>query len=404
MPSALDKIKVVDLTRTLAGPFCTMMLADLGAEVIKIEEPSRGDETRMWTPFWNGESTQFVSFNRNKKSLTVNLKTPEGVDLVKKLASDADIMIESFRAGALESMGLGYEDIKLINPEIIYCSISGYGRTGPLKDMPGYDLIIQAYSGLMDLTGDPAGDPQRVGFSLVDLFTGMMAYGSLMTCLYHKQNTGKGQYVEASLLDGQVAAMSYHATAYMGTNNIPQRLGSGHPSLVPYQNFRAKDGYLLVGCANQGLWEKLCVAINREDLLIDSRFITNDDRVAHRQECVDLLNEIFSTQNAEYWIKIISDAGVPCGPINNVKQVVENEQVLARNMIVNIPGHPNVPDLRTPNSPLKLSLTPPEIKMPPPLLGQHNHEVLETMGFSSSDIAKLIENGVIGESAKPRPL
>ncbi|MQG08682.1 MAG: CoA transferase [SAR202 cluster bacterium] len=402
MSSALNNIKVVDLTRTLAGPFCTMMLADLGAEVIKIEEPNRGDETRMWTPFWNGESTQFVSFNRNKKSLTVNLKSEEGVELVKKLAMDADIMIESFRAGALDNMGLGYDDIKKINPEIIYCSISGYGRTGPLKDMPGYDLIIQAYSGLMDLTGDSDGDPQRVGFSLVDLFTGMMAYGSLMTSLYHKQNTGKGQYVEAALLDGQVAAMSYHATNFIGTNNIPQRLGSGHPSLVPYQNFRAKDGYLLVGCANQGLWEKLCIAISREDLLSDPRFSTNDDRVAHRKECVDLLNSIFQEQNSEHWIQVISNAGVPCGPINNVKEVVENEQVLARNMIVDIPGHPNVPNLRTPNSPLKLSLTPPQIKMPPPLLGQHNKEVLKGMGLSESEITELTDKGVIGVPAKPR--
>ena len=402
MPSALSNIKVVDLTRTLAGPFSTMMLADLGADVIKIEEPTQGDETRKWPPFWGGESANFMSFNRNKKSISVNLKSEEGIGIIKSLLKDADIFIESFRAGALEKMGLGYADIQAINPEIIYCSISGYGRTGPMKDMPGYDLIIQAYSGLMDLTGEPDGQPQRVGFSLVDLFTGMMAFGSMVTALYHRDNTGKGQQIEAALLDGQIAALSYHASNYMATEEIPTRLGSGHPSLVPYQTFESNDGYFLIGCANQGLWEKLCTAISHPELTNDPRFDTNDNRVANRKDCVDALNSIFKTNNTVHWINTIVTAGVPCGPINNVKDVVEDEQVLARNMIVNIPGHPNVPDLRTPNSPLKLSLTPPQIKMPPPLLGQHNREVLQSLGFPESAISDLISKGVIGEPTKPR--
>ena len=396
MASALEDVKVVDLTRTLAGPFCTMLLGDLGADVVKIEEPERGDETRSWTPFWNGESTQFVSFNRNKRSLSLNLREEEGLDIVRSLAADADVMIESFRAGALERMGLGYEDIRRINSGIVYCSISGYGRTGPMAEKPGYDLIIQAYSGLMDLTGEPDGLPLRVGFSLVDLFTGMMAYGSVVTALYHRRQTGQGQRIEAALLDGQVAALSYHATAYMATGVVPQRMGSGHPSLVPYQSFPASDGYFILGVANQGLWERFCAAIERPDLLEDTRFKTNDDRVVHRAECVGLLSEIFRTHTVAEWVEVIERAGVPCGPINRVDDVVNNPQVQARNMIAEL-SHPNVPDLRIPNSPLKLAETPAAIKRPPPLLGQHNEEILAELGYEAEAIAELRRKGVIGK-------
>ena len=216
MTAVLEGIKVLDFTRTLAGPFCTMMMGDMGADVIKIEEPTNGDETRSWTPFWNGERTQFLSFNRNKRSLSLNLKDADAIQIALTLAADADVVVESFRAGALDRMGLGYQDVKNVNPDIVYCSVSGYGRTGPMTEKPGYDLIIQAYSGLMYLTGAPDGSPLRVGFSLVDLFTGMMAYGSVLTALYHRDKTGEGQWIEAALLDGQVAAMSYHGTGFLG--------------------------------------------------------------------------------------------------------------------------------------------------------------------------------------------
>ena len=396
MTAALDDIKVVDLTRTLAGPSCTQMLGDMGADVIKIEEPNLGDETRSWTPFWNDEGTQFLSFNRNKRSLSINLREKEGVDIVLDLASKADVMVESFRTGALDRMGIGYEAVKAVNPGIIYCSISGYGRTGPLADKPGYDLIIQAYSGLMNLTGEPDGVPLRVGFSLVDLFAGMMAYGSIMTALHHRSKTGEGQYIEASLLDGQVATMSYHATGYMATGVEPRRLGSGHPSLVPYQSFPASDGFFILGCGNQGLWERLCPGIGHPELLEDPRFESNTARVENRAQCVEVLSEIFRTKTVAEWVDIITEAGVPVGPINTVSDVISDAQVNARNMVVDMP-HPNVPDLRVPFSPLKLAETPPAIRRTPPMLGQHNEEILTELGYTKEGISKAREKGVIGK-------
>lgn len=395
MAAALDKIKVVDLTRTLAGPFCTMLMGDMGAEVIKVEEPTGGDETRKWTPFVNGESTQFLTFNRNKRSLSVNLKEREGLKIVQDLAADADVMIESFRAGTLDRLGLGYEAIKKTNPRVVYCSISGYGRTGPMADMPGYDLLIQAYSGLMSLTGDPEGSPLRIGFSLVDLFTGMMAYGTILTALRQRDQTGKGQWVESALLDGQVAALSYHATGFMGTGVEPKRMGSGHPSLVPYQSFSASDGQFIIGCANQGLWERMCRAIGQDAMLDDPRYTTNTDRVEHRAECVGELSALFAQKTTAHWVDLIVEAGVPCGPINTVADVVSNPQVLARNMIAEV-DHPNIPNLKFPGSPLKLTDSPATIRRVPPMLGQHNEEILEEAGYSPEKIADLKERGVLG--------
>ena len=338
-------------------------------------------------PSGTAESTQFMSFNRNKRSLSVNLKSEEGLNIVKKLARDADVMIESFRAGTLARMGLGYEDIKAINPDIVYCTISGYGRTGPMANKPGYDLIIQAYSGLMHLTGDPNGPPQRVGFSLVDLFTGMLAYGSIVTALYHRDKTGEGQLIDTALLDGQVAAMSYHATGFIGTGIEPHRLGSGHPSLVPYQSFQAADGFFILGVANPNLWERFCNAIGHPDLKDDPKYATNPDRVAHRAELVDHLNGIFADNTIAHWVKVIDEAGVPVGPINKTSDVVADEQVNAREMFLEI-NHPHVPDLRVPNSPIKLQGTPAQLRMAPPLLGEHNEEVLAELGYDSGEFAK----------------
>jgi crotonobetainyl-CoA:carnitine CoA-transferase CaiB-like acyl-CoA transferase len=343
----------------------------------------------------NGESTQFLTFNRNKRSLSVNLKEREGLKIVQDLVADADVMIESFRAGTLDRLGLGYEAIKKTNPGVVYCSISGYGRTGPMADMPGYDLLIQAYSGLMSLTGDPEGSPLRIGFSLVDLFTGMMAYGTILTALRQRDQTGKGQWVESALLDGQVAALSYHATGFMGTGVEPKRMGSGHPSLVPYQSFSASDGQFIIGCANQGLWERMCRAIGQDAMLDDPRYTTNTDRVEHRAECVGELSALFAQKTTAHWVDLIVEAGVPCGPINTVADVVSNPQVLARNMIAEV-DHPNIPNLKFPGSPLKLTDSPATIRRVPPMLGQHNEEILEEAGYSREKIADLKERGVLG--------
>ena len=394
MTSALEGIRVVDITRTLAGPFCTMMMGDMGAEVIKIEEPSHGDETRSWGPFWNDVATQFLAFNRNKRSITLNLKDSRAVEVCLKLAAQADVMVESLRTGTADRMGIGYEAVRSINPRIVYCSISGYGRTGPMAEKPGYDLIIQGYSGLMSTTGEPDGPPLRTGFSLVDLFAGMMAYGSVTTALLARERTGKGQYLEASLLDGQVATMSYHAVNYLATGQVPGRMGSGHPTLVPYQAFPSSDGYFLLGCGNDGLWRRLCPAIGLDDLPDNPSFRSNMDRVEHREELISMLSERFQTKTTAEWIDIITDAGVPCGPINRISEIVDDAQVKARNMIVPV-SHPKVPDAKVPGSPLRLYDMPPTVRRHPPMLGEHSEEVLTELGYSGTEISELKEDGVI---------
>ena len=400
MSQPLENIKVVDLTRTLAGPFCTQNLADMGADVIKIEEPNDGDETRKWPPIWNGESTQFMSFNRNKRSLSVNLKSEEGLSIVKKLATEADVMIESFRAGTLARMGLGYEDIKAINPDIVYCTISGYGRTGPMANKPGYDLIIQAYSGLMHLTGAPDGPPQRVGFSLVDLFTGMLAYGSIVTALYHRDKTGEGQLIDTALLDGQVAAMSYHATGYIGTGIEPHRLGSGHPSLVPYQSFQASDGFFIPGRSQP---QPLGAVLQRD------RASGSEGRPQVRHEsrpggAPRRDGRPFERHLLEQHCGALGQGdrrgGCPRrGQSTKHPTWSADEQVNAREMFLEI-NHPHVPDLRVPNSPIKLQGTPAQLRMAPPLLGEHNEEVLAELGYDSEEFAKLLESGAVGEPGK----
>ena len=390
----MDGIRVVDLTRTLAGPFCTMMLGDMGADVVKVEEPSHGDETRSWTPFWNEASTQFLAFNRNKRSITLNLKDKRAVDICLKLASGADVLVESFRTGTAESMGIGYEVVKRINPCIVYCSISGFGRTGPMADRPGYDLIIQGYSGLMSTTGEPGGEPLRTGYSVVDLFAGMMAYGSIVTALLARERSGMGQFVEASLLEGQVATMSYHALRYLANGSIPGPLGSGHPSLVPYQSFPSSDGFFIVGAPNEGLWRRLCPAIGHDELTDDPKFRTNTDRVEHREELISILSEHFRTRTTAEWVELIGNAGVPCGPINRVSDVVADPQVLARDMMVSVP-HPQVPDLKMPGCPLKLADMPPTVRRYPPLLGEHNETVLAELGYGNEEVSRLKDEGVI---------
>lgn len=395
MPGVLEGITVLDLAKTLAGPFCAMQLADLGAEVIKVEEPSRGDETRHWSPFWNGTSCYYLALNRNKRSIGLNLKHPDAVEIVKRLAARSDVVLESFRTGTVEAMGIGYEDIKAINPRIVYCSISGYGRTGPLKERPGYDLMVQAYGGIMSVTGYPETGPVRIGYSMVDITCGWVAYAGIMTALFNRERTGCGQYVEASLLEGLVAASAYHPVNYLATGEPPRPLGVGHPALAPYQMFSSKDGFLIVGAGNDGLWVRLCKAIGREDLLEDPRFKTNPLRVEHREELVPILEEVFRARSSAEWMEILDEAGVPNSPINDIPAVIKDSQVQARSMMVKVP-HPDIPDLRVPNSPIRLSDSPPTVRRCPPHLGEHNEEVLRELGYADRDIARMREQGAIG--------
>ncbi len=394
MTGPLTGLRVLDLSKTLAGPFCTMNLGDMGADVIKVEEPTIGDETRQWSPYWEGQSCFYLALNRNKRNISVNLKHPQGAEVIRKLATNADVMIESFRTGTTEKLGLGYDDIKVMNPRIIYCGISGFGRTGPLSQKGGYDLMVQAYSGLMSMTGEPERTPLRVGFSLVDITCGWIAYGGIMTALYQREKTGKGQYVEASLLEGMVSAASYHIVNYLCTGKVPGPLGQGHPSLAPYQMFPTQDGRVMLGAANDGLWQKFCVATGRQDLAEEARFRTNLDRVDNREALIGILEALFKTKTTQEWVDILEAAGIPNAPVNTIADLINDPQVAHCNMIPDIP-HPTVAGLRAPASPLKLSDGPSSIRLPPPDNGEHTEAILLEQGYRQDEIANLEADGAI---------
>ncbi|MBI4200224.1 MAG: CoA transferase [Chloroflexi bacterium] len=394
MASALEGIRVLDLSRTFAGPFCAMLLGDMGADVVKLEEPEQGDETRSWPPFWNGQSVNFLPFNRNKRSITLNLKSPEGRAIAARLAERSDVVIESFRTGAAERLGLGYEELRQRSPQLVYLSISGYGRTGPMAHRPGYDLMVQGAGGLISVTGEPGRPPVRVGYSVVDIFCGMAAYGAVLTALYHRERTGQGQYVEASLLDGQVTTSSYHAVSYLATGKAPGPMGSGHPSVCPYQAFQAKDGWFILGVANDNLWRRFCAAVKLDHLVDDPRYRATADRVAHREELIGFLNELFRHKTVKEWTDLIAGADVPCGPINTVAQVVNDPQIRAREAIVSLP-HPDIPDLRMPGPPFRPHATPATYRRYPPRHGEHTEEVLRELGYTPDDVEMLKQEGAI---------
>lgn len=390
----LEGFKVLDLSRTLAGPYATMMLADMGADVIKVEEPTSGDESRRFTPpKWNEESCYYLAANRNKRGMTVNLKSPEGIEIIKELVKDADVLVENFRTGTMEKLGLGYETLKEINPKLIFCSISGFGRTGPEKDRAGYDVLLQAFAGLMSITGEED-RPAKAGMSIADLTTGMFAAFGIVSALHASKSTGIGQYLDISLLDSQVALLNHMAVGYMAEGTYPKRMGTAHGSLVPYRAFKTGDNDVVIAVANDGLWNKMCKALGWTDMENEEKFKLNSHRVKYRDELETLIQERFLQMSSEEITGKLDCAGVPCGPIQTIDQVLKHPQVIAREMMIDI-EHPNVPNLKVPAFPVKFSETKPLVRYAPPLLGEHSEEVLRSIGYSDEKIRELIENKVI---------
>ena len=371
----LAGIRVVDLTRVLAGPFCSMALADMGAEVIKVEEPGKGDDTRGWPPFAGGEATYFMAVNRGKKSLTLNLKAPEGQDILRRLIRRADVLIENFRPGTMERLGFGWERLRVESPRLIYCSISGFGESGPEASRPGYDLIVQGESGIMDLTGFPDGPPVKVGNSIADLVSGMAAAQGIALALLARERGGRGQKVEIGMLDVMASLLTYQAGLYWNAGGRPARRGNQHPSIVPYEVFQAQDAYLTLGVANNSLWERCCGALGRPDLAKDPRFDTEARRVQNRDALIPLLNAELGTRPAAEWLERLDRAGVPAGRIKSVGEVCESPHLKARGMTVTL-AHPKAGPITVMGVPIRLWGTPGAASAPPPLLGQHTEEIL----------------------------
>jgi crotonobetainyl-CoA:carnitine CoA-transferase CaiB-like acyl-CoA transferase len=372
-----------------------MMLADMGAEVLKVEEPGKGDDTRRWPPFVGGEATYFMSVNRGKRSVTLNLKAPEGLALLRKLAAKSDVIVENFRSGTMERLGLGHAALSRANRRLVYCSISGFGESGPEAHRGGYDLIVQGESGVMDLTGFPDGPPVKVGNSIADLVAGMSAAHGIVLALLARQRTRRGQKVEIAMLDVMAALLTYQAGIYFGTGAKPARRGNQHPSIVPYEVFRAADAYLTLGVANNALWASCCAALDRPELAVDPRFDTEARRVENRNVLVPLLNEILAARGADEWLKRLETAGVPAGRIKSVAEVCESEHLKARGMIVRLP-HPAAGHVTLMGVPIRLHATPGAAEAPPPTLGQHTEAVLRrVLGLKAPAIRKLREAGAI---------
>ena len=392
----LQGIKVIDFSQILAGPFCTMLLADMGADVVKIEKPNGGDDTRRYgPPFIEGESAAFLTLNRNKRSIILDLKSEQGIAIVRRMLEDADVMIHNFRPGVVDRMGLAYDDVSAINPAIVYCTVSGFGTTGPYSSRAGFDLVAQGMSGLMSINGFPGAPPAKVGVPMADLNTGMFCAYGILTAYINRLTTGQGQHVDASLIESGIAYTLYESATYFATGEVAGPLGSAHRMIAPYQAFATQDGYINIGAANQNNWERMCRAVGREDLLDDDRFASNPERMVSIDALTPIMEETFRTQTTAHWVETLEKAGVPCGPIYNIEQVYADPHVQSRDMAVEL-EHPKSGAIRNIGVPVKLSDTPGSVRTPAPLLGQHSDEVLAQFGYAATDITAFKNAGVLG--------
>ncbi|HLZ24313.1 MAG TPA: CoA transferase [Ktedonobacterales bacterium] len=393
--SPLDGVRVVDLTRALAGPFCTMILGDLGAEVIKVEQPGVGDDARHWgPPFKNGESAYFLNANRNKRGITLNLKREGAREVLWRLIEQADVFIENFRPGLIGRLGFGYDEAIQRNPRLIYCSISAYGQDGPDALRPGYDIILQGMSGATSVTGDPDGSPYRAGMPICDILSGMFAGQGILAALHARERTGRGQRVETTLLGATVAAMANLAGSYLMTGEAPARVGNSHPQIAPYDLVRTADGYVNVAGANADLWRNLCGALHLEPLLDDPRFATNGERVHNRKALLAAIEERTTRLSTAELLETLDAAGVPAGPIRDLKQVFESPQALHMGLALSQP-HPTVGEARSVNTPLRLSETPPTMRFAAPTLGQHTDDVLRELGYDEATVRRWHDEGTV---------
>ncbi|KOR23086.1 CaiB/BaiF CoA transferase family protein [Burkholderia cenocepacia] len=398
---ALSHIRVLDLTRVLAGPWCAQTLADFGADVIKVERPGAGDDTRHWGPPYlkdsdgadTAEAAYYLAANRNKRSVTIDIATPEGQQIVRELAARSDVVLENYKVGQLKKYGLDYEALRAVKPDLVYCSVTGFGQTGPYAHRAGYDFIVQGIGGFMSITGErdgePGGGPQKAGVAIADLATGLYSTIAVLAALAHRDRTGEGQYIDMALLDVQVALLANMNTNFLASGKPPVRWGNAHPNIVPYQTFQTRDGWIIVAVGNDGQFRKFVEAGGRPELADDERFATNPSRVRHRDTLVPILAEMVKARGKADWIGALEAAGVPCGPINDLDEVFDNEQVIARGMQVSLP-HPCGADVKLVRNPIRMSATPPDARTAPPLLGAQTEDVLRDMlGYDDVRIAAL---------------